>query len=343
MKIAVVGGGIIGRLAALRFRRAGATVRLLERETRVSRTGASFAAAGLLAPHAEAAAFAPKEAWLRDLGRDAVRAWSGIVDSLPGRVGIWREGSVVVARRGDLPELEEFRAKVPAAQWLSREELAALEPDLGEVCVAGLAVPEEGCVHSGEAMDALLAALDAEGVTLEFGAAVEDLAQLADADAVIDARGLGARGDLPELRGVRGEMLELEAPEFGLGRPARVLHSRYTVYLVPRGEGRVLVGATAIESEDLRPITVTSTLELLSAVYDLSPALREASVVRTIAQLRPAFFDHAPRIAADGGRVVRVNGLYRHGWLFAPAVTDALVSFVLEGRRNAPQELFRCN
>jgi glycine oxidase len=101
--------------------------------------------------------------------------------------------------------------------------------------------------------------------------------------------------------------------------------------VVPRGDGRYFVGATSIESDDKGPVSVRSALELLSAAFSLSPAFAEARVLETIAQARPAFPDNQPRIVVLDG-LLRVNGLFRHGYLLAPVLAEAVAALVVGGR-----------
>jgi glycine oxidase len=162
-------------------------------------------------------------------------------------------------------------------------------------------------------------------VTLRYGAA----ATQARADWTIDCRGLAARDALPDLRGVKGEMLVLRTREIALRRPVRLVHPRHPTYIVPRGDGRFMIGATMIENEEAGRITARAMLELLGAAYCLHPAFAEAEVVETGAGVRPAFPDNLPKIRRDG-RKVYINGLYRHGFLLAPALARRAVQAVLE-------------
>jgi len=139
-------------------------------------------------------------------------------------------------------------------------------------------------------------------------------------DWVIDARGVGAASELP-VRGVRGEVIILSAPGFTLHRPVRLLHPRWRVYVVPRPWNQIVIGATEIESEDRSPISVQSTMELLSAAFSIFPALAEARILWTDVNLRPATPDNLPLIRTENG-LSRINGLFRHGWLLAPAVVQ---------------------
>ena len=129
-------------------------------------------------------------------------------------------------------------------------------------------------------------------------------------DCVADCVGMGARD--PDLRGVRGEMLILHAPDLHLSRPVRMLHPRIPVYIVPRADNLFMVGATMIESADDGPVSVRSTMELLNAAYSLHPAFGEAKIVEMGAGVRPAYIDNLPRVTVKG-RKVSINGLYRHG------------------------------
>ena len=138
-------------------------------------------------------------------------------------------------------------------------------------------------------------------------------------DMVVDCRGLAARDVLPDLRGVRGEMVVVRCRDVALARPVRMLHPRIPLYIVPRGDGRFMIGATMIESEQRGPVSVRSAVELLNAAYALHPAFGEAEIVELGSDLRPAFADNLPQIWRDG-RVLRANGLFRHGFLLAPAL-----------------------
>ena len=156
-------------------------------------------------------------------------------------------------------------------------------------------------------------------------------------DLAIDVRGVGARPALP-VRGVRGETAWLRLPGHGLRRPVRLLHPRHRVYLVPRGPDRLLVGASEIESEDRSAVSLKSAVELMSAAHSIMPALAEARIERLDANLRPALPDNDPRIEAGEPGLLRINGLFRHGWLLAPAlVEDALAACGIERRHALPE------
>jgi glycine oxidase len=146
---------------------------------------------------------------------------------------------------------------------------------------------------------------------------------------VIDCRGLGARGEFPELRGVKGEMIIVESDEIELSRPVRLIHPRWPLYIIPRADHQFMIGATSIERED-DGVSVRSALELLSAAYAVHPAFGEARIVEIGSGLRPAFPDNLPRIAIDNQHIA-VNGLYRHGFLLAPALAELTLGYVARG------------
>jgi glycine oxidase len=206
---------------------------------------------------------------------------------------------------------------------LTTEQLRELEPTVHGPTHAWL-LEGEGQIHSVQAMASLADAASRAGARWRWGHAARELAPgRIDAerfDAVFDVRGVGARPDLP-VRGVRGEILWLHAPGVDLRRPLRLLHPRSRVYLVPRPDDLVVVGASEIESEDRSPISVRSVLGLLSAAHSVLPELAEARVVHTETNLRPALPDNLPHIEHRPG-LTRINGLFRHGWLIAPALVD---------------------
>ena len=114
-----------------------------------------------------------------------------------------------------------------------------------------------------------------------------------------------------------------------LTRPVRLLHPRYQLYIVPKPNHEFVVGATQIESEDSSPVSVQSALELNSALYTLNPAFAEARIIEMQSNLRPALNDNRPQIQHEAG-LIKVNGLYRHGYLLAPVVVQYTLALLLD-------------
>jgi glycine oxidase len=180
-------------------------------------------------------------------------------------------------------------------------------------------------------LQAVALALAESNVECQWETVVTDNA-LPDAGIVVDCRGMGAKRDWPHLRGVRGEIVRLEAPDIELRHMLRLLHPRYAVYIVPRPEGRLVVGATSIESDDASTVSVRGVLELLSAAYSVLPALAEARILEFNTQVRPALPDNVPAIRFDRKRnVLSINGLYRHGFLLTPAIVEEVLALLFKG------------
>jgi glycine oxidase len=133
-------------------------------------------------------------------------------------------------------------------------------------------------------------------------------------------------------------MIVIETSEVDLTRPVRLIHPRFPLYVIPRGDGRFMLGATSIESED-RGVSVRSALELLGAAYAVHPAFGEARIVEFGSGLRPAFPDNLPRISIEQDHIA-VNGLYRHGFLLAPALAELTLGYVARGVID--NEVMRC-
>jgi glycine oxidase len=319
LRIRVVGAGVAGLTAALEFARAGCTVEIVERAVAPGR-GCSYFAGGMIAPWCEAESAEPL---IVELGVEALAYWTATV---PVAV---QAGSLVVAPARDRPDLIRFGKRTERHDWLDAAGLAALEPDLAGRFATALFFPGEAHLDPRAAIAALAARLGAL-TNVVFRYETEAAALPRNADWTIDCRGLAARDALPELRGVKGEMLVLRTREIALARPVRLVHPRHPVYVVPRGDGRFMVGATMIESEARGAVTAKSLMELLGAAYTIHPAFGEAEVIETGCDLRPAFPDNLPRIRQEG-RTLFLNGLFRHGFLLSPALARRAAAIVLDG------------
>ena len=155
---------------------------------------------------------------------------------------------------------------------------------------------------------------------------------------MFDCRGLGARSEWPQLRGVRGEVIRLHAPDVTLQRPTRLIHPRYPIYIAPKEDHVFVIGATEIETEDLSPASVRSTLELLSAAYTVHSGFAEARILEITTQARPTLTDNLPAVRLLGERTLQINGLYRHGFLISPAMVDVVMEWVLRRTTTLAQQ-----
>ncbi|SJM31953.1 putative thiamine biosynthesis oxidoreductase ThiO [Mesorhizobium delmotii] len=271
-------------------------------------------AGGMLAPWCERES---AEQPVLDLGRDAADWWDSV---LSGRVT--RAGTLVVAAPRDTGELDRFASRTSGHRRVDEDEIALLEPDLAGRFRRGLLFPDEAHLDPRQAMAALHDRLAATGVEFHFGTNARHVSGF---DRQIDCTGMAAVDD--RLRGVRGEMLILRTPDVSLSRAVRLLHPRFPLYVVPRADTQFMIGATMVESQSAGPVTARSMMELLGAAYALHPAFGEAEIVETGVGVRPAFPDNLPRVEARG-TTVTINGLYRHGFLLAPAMARQAAELV---------------
>ncbi|MUT22905.1 glycine oxidase ThiO [Mesorhizobium japonicum] len=313
MKVLVNGAGVAGLTAAFELATRGATVTVAE--TRHGLGGnASWFAGGMLAPWCERES---AEQPVLDLGRHAADWWDA---ATPGQVT--RAGTLVVAAPRDAGELDRFANRTTGHRRIDEDQVARLEPDLAGRFRRGLVFADEAHLDPRQAMAALHEKLIAMGVEFRFGT---DAQAVPGFDHQIDCAGSAAADG--RLRGVRGEMLILRTPDVSLSRPVRLLHPRFPLYVVPRADHHFMVGATMIESQSGGPITVRSTMELLGAACALHPAFGEAEILETGVGVRPAFPDNLPRVETSGDTVA-INGLYRHGFLLAPAMARQAAEFL---------------
>lgn len=308
----MIGAGVAGLTASLALAERGARVVLYERSATFGAQACSWMAGGMLAPYCERDGSEPR---VSERGMAALDWWPRHVP------GVTRRGSLVVAAPRDRPDITRFAARTGGHETQDAEGVAALEPDLAGRFTHGLWFPSEAHLDPRQALVDMATALQRLGGRLEQGvdARCDDITGLP----VIDCRGLGARDALPGLRAVRGEMILLRSRDIRLRRPVRLLHPRTPVYVIPRADGLLMLGATSIESGHAGPVSVRSAVELLNAAYLLHPALADAEIVELGVGLRPAFPDNLPAVVRDG-HVLRFNGLYRHGFLLAPWYAEHL-------------------
>lgn len=304
--VTVIGGGVMGLCIATELTRRGIPAAI--RDTEPGPQGCSWWAGGMLAPHCEGESADPA---VTRHGLAAADWWQ------QQGVPIARNGTLVVSGARDAGALDRFARRSSGHARLDAEGLARLEPDLAGRFDRALFFADEAHLDPRLALRTLSERLPRTG----------DLA-----GRLVDCRGLSARDALSDLRGVRGEMVVIRCPDITLSRPVRLLHPRIPLYVVPRGDGVFMLGATMVESDRRGPPTVRAVLELLTAAFALHPALAEAEVLELGADARPAFPDNLPRIRRIGA-TIHANGLYRHGFLLAPAVARMLADHLQHGTR----------
>jgi glycine oxidase len=348
--IVVIGAGLVGRLIALSLVNQGHQVTLIDKDNKEGYQSAAYAAAGLLTPLGEAMHAQPN---IVEMGFESLKLWPKLLAQLEGYTYFQQAGALMVSHEQDQGDYQRFVRYIKnhypqhQLQQLDRQQILELEPELGRSFNQGVFLPEEGQIGNRKLLIALQQQLEKSNLTWLDNSPVVEIDQhvshclvtyeknnekhVLECDLAIDCRGAGARSNeskteaapLQDLRGVRGELFQLFAPDVHLTRPIRLMHPRYQLYIAPKTKGFYVVGATEIESEDCGPMTVRSSMELLSAAYSVHPGFAEANIRQHIVQLRPAFSDNQPKILVQQ-RLIQVNGLFRHSFLIAPVVLKQL-------------------
>jgi glycine oxidase len=306
----VVGGGIIGLASACRAQQRGLRVCVLERAEPGS--GASRAAAGVLAPDPETPGFTA-------LARASAELWPAFAEEL-GDVGYTRCGSLVLA----------FDDDEVKAGWLDGDTCRALEPGISPECVGGLVLEADAQVDPRRVVGALRDRVADVAAHADVVRIAPDCVELADgskinADRVVLATGAWTARRLAPLlpvRPVKGQTLRLRGP-----LPAtRIIRSEH-VYIVPRASGETVLGATVEEAGYDETPTDEATRLLLREAIRAVPAVAELELVEAVASLRPGTPDDGPLIGEWDGFVV-ATGHFRNGILLAPITADAVAAIL---------------
>jgi glycine oxidase len=332
----VVGAGIVGLLSAWELLKNGWKVTLLEKQSPGDyRKGTSFAAAGMMVPYTE---LESAEDLIFTMGLKSLSLWPEILVRLPSKVYYTHRGGLILCHARDRPHFDHVTQRITRSvdpscyAWI---QAGALEPELEHFSRA-LYLPHEANLDNQRLLPALIEYVQCHPHgDVFFGESVQELYPFRvmmkkgsmTADVVIDCRGMGAMNDFTDLRPVRGEAFLVRAPEVSLKRPVRLIHPRFSIYIAPREQGHYYIGATAIETRQSGPVKVRSALELLSAAYSVHPSFGEAEILATYTGQRPAFPDHLPRLVVQPG-LLRINGLYRHGYLLGPVVAQILGAYL---------------
>ena len=348
----------MGRLLAVALARSGAQVELFDKGGADGEHAAARIAAAMLAPLAESAI--TEDSVVR-MGLHSLPRWKELISELSDSVYFQQDGTLILWHRQDASEAERFAAHLEkncrsnsdlsAPQKLNSDALRDLEPGVADRFTQGMYLPNEGQLDNRQLLNALASELKLLKVNCHWHTEVDpqELRQQSSYKAVIDCRGTGAKeswssGDKPNtLRGVRGEVVRLYAPEVKLRRPTRLIHPRYPIYIAPKENDIYVVGATEIESDDLSEMSVRSAMELLSAVYTIHSGFAEARILEMATQCRPTLKNNLPeiRVKKEKGLVdlIMINGLYRHGFMIAPAVLDCALQLLAEGSSKTALEL----
>lgn len=308
----ILGGGVCGLAIATELSSRDAQVTVVDPNGPPGEHACSWWAGGMLAPDCEGVSADPE---IVRQGRGASDWWEY------HGAEVSRQGTLAVALGRDQSELTTFARRAPSARTLDRQAINGLEPHLADHFAKALFIDKEAHVDPRATLASIHARLSQNGVSF-----VDEI----DGQ-IIDCRGLMARDVLSDLRGVKGEMLVVRCKDVSLDRPVRLLHPRFPLYIVPRGNGVFMLGATQIESGERNRATLRSVMELMNAAYALHPAFGDAELLEIGVDARPAFPDNQPRIRRLNDRIC-ANGLFRHGFLLAPALARMTTDLVLEGK-----------
>lgn len=330
MKITIIGAGVAGLTCAAELNTQGHDIEVIALSQTIGEDACSWFAGGMLAPWCEGES-APEQ--VVRLGQQALDWWDTHVS------GVERCGTLVLSHSRDASELRRFSRRTSHHELIDALRIEQLEPDLGNRFTKALFFAQEGHLNPRCALPELADNLHRKGVRFLLGTNADTIK--IDSDLTIDCRGLRARENLKNLRavtglrGVKGEMLIIRSRDINLSRPVRLLHPRIPLYIVPRGDGVHMIGATMLEADASPHISLRSTLELLGAAYALHPGFAESEVLETGVDARPAFNDNLPKICREGAKLY-VNGLYRHGFLMSPALAK-MVREAVENPQTVPE------
>jgi len=356
-RFAIVGAGLMGRLLAVELAQVGGQVDLYDQGGPDAALSAARVAAAMLAPLAESAI---TENNVVNMGVHSLSRWPEIIAKLASPVFFQQNGSLILWHRQDANDAERFVKHLQKNQHsnpvltepelLDSKRLLEIEPSVADRFNQGLYLPNEGQLDNRQLLNALALELSNLPVNLHWHQSPEPLAleQSGQYDWVIDCRGLGAKEDWSEtkgnyLRGVRGEVIRLYAPEVNLRRPTRLIHPRYPIYIAPKENHIYVVGATEIESDDHSEMSVRSAMELLSAVYTVHSGFAEARILEMATQCRPTLKNNLPEVRIESGtgptKRLSINGLYRHGFMIAPAILDSVIELLISGSSQTAKQL----
>ncbi len=355
--VVVIGGGVIGQAIAWRARERGMNVTVLERHT--LGCGASRVAAGMLAPVAEAD-FGEAARAVLQLGLRSVQRWPSFAEQLQAASGVQvplrPSGTLLLARDED--EARELERQISLRESLGLRtrrlrpsEARELEPALAPTIRLALEVPDEYSVDPRLLLDALTRACERSGVVLRQQTEAESIevdgdgracgVRLADGELIRASHvvlAAGAWSDLiggaaqrarTQVRPVKGQIIRLADPS-GPGLLQRVI--RYQGgYIVPRGDGRYVLGATAEEQGFNDKLTAGGIYALLREAWEVLPGVAELEIEEIAVGFRPGTPDNVPRIGASPVQgLLWATGHYRNGILLTPLTADLALQSLLQ-------------
>lgn len=334
MHCAIVGMGLVGRVMALMLLKSMPKVSLTCMDKAAclqEKASCGYAAAGMVSPIAE---LALGDFRLYQQGITSLQLWQQIAQYIGASDILQSCGTLVLSPYQSADDfyhfcqgIKRFSIAKESMKVLTHEGARAIEAQLNYSALHReiLHLPGEASIHVPKLFKSSADYLSRDGrVDCQAREIINIESLLTEYDFVFDTRGLGARQDIAQLRGVRGEAMVVHAPNISINRAIRIMHPRYPLYVVPRGRSYYYIGASSIEAEDYSPISLKSLMELSSALYCISAGFSEARIIKTLTHCRPSLDDGFPYVSYDNN-LIRLNGFYRHGYLLAPALCQQVI------------------
>lgn len=335
MRIGIVGAGLMGRVLAYQALLKDWQVTLFDSDHKDGKKSCGYSAAGLLSPYAE---LISEESSLMHIGEQAINFWSALHETFSHCFFFQKKGTLCIAHTQDVADFTRYQQSltIKGAKQATHWQLVMpqqLEPELNPRFQHAVYLSQEAHIDSTSLFNFFKACLEkkcswfsAQTINELGSGYIKQGKRTWHFDVVFDCRGLGAKSSLANLRGVRGELIYLHAPDVNLQRPIRLIHPRYPIYIVPRPDHVYVIGASQIDCEDHSAISVQTTLELLTSAFSVHSGFAEARILKNVVNCRPTFAHHLPQVFYQKG-LVQINGLYRHGYLYAPYIANELIKF----------------
>ena len=338
MKIAIVGAGLMGRVVAMRLLRNNLTdITIFEQDSAklppTQYTSPAYIAAGMLAHYSESV-LGGREIYT--LGKNSISLWRDYLTELDALHLLNDNGTLLLANSIFATEINHYLNKIKFntqqvnfAWLLEKTQLNDLEPELKYN--HAYYIREEGVLNARETMSVMGNFLS-KTIKIINATKINIPNEITNFDWIIDCRGLGALDNFTELRTVRGEIIRVFAPEVNITRPVRLFHPRLNIYITPYAPNYYVIGATELETCDYSSISVKGALDLLNYAIQIHGGFYEARIIEMATNCRPTLANNLPQIKLTDG-IIRVNGLYRHGFLLAPQMAENIVGYITDGNK----------
>ena len=347
MNVAIIGAGLMGRVLATALHQAKCSdITLIDKDDYAGKNSPAYIAAGMLAHYCESIQGGKL---IYELGSSSLSLWQKYLDLIDGKHLYNNRGTLLLAEDNFAAELTHYLAKIKFnttskgfCLHLDNADIIALEPELN--FKSAYLVTEEASLNAREVYKQLGNYLldKVKWYNLSNIEQINDNKHLKINDVyhkfnwIIDCRGMGSKAIMPNLRGIRGEIMRIYAPHVNISRPIRLFHPRHNIYINPYANNHYIIGATEIESEDYSPVSAKSCSDLINYACTIHSGFAEGRILELNSSCRPTLPDNLPHIKLKDN-YISINGLYRHGYLIAPALANIVTGFLNDGSKNYQQ------